>query len=176
MGRPWKRWLGAAVGVLVVAGIAAASVLSGAAGAQIAGVVSAIAALAAAIAALFELFVTRNRAAGAAEAVAQKTLEQRLDDLAASMRNSAQIVQQVSTELEARAATAKRLKEEAETAEAISRLHKEESEAVRRMLDAQLETATRKIRSDSLRIGVASFVAGGGVSFLITLLVHPIGH
>jgi hypothetical protein len=84
-------------------------------------------------------------------------------------------VHQVTAELDARAATAARLKEEAETAEAISRLHKEESEAVRRMLDAQLETVAHKIHADSIRIGIASFVAGAGVTLLITLLVHPIG-
>jgi hypothetical protein len=108
------------------------------------------------------------------EEAAQKTLEQRLDELSDSMRASAQIVQQITTELDAQAATAKRLKEEAETAEAISRLHKEESEAVRRMLDAQLETVSRKIRSDSIKLGVASFVAGSGVAYLVTLLVHPL--
>lgn len=107
------------------------------------------------------------------EDTAQKDLEQRLDELSDSMRASAQIVHQISAELDARAATAKRLKEEAETAEAISRLHKEESEAVRRMLDAQLETVARKIHSDSIRIGIASFVAGSGVTYLVTLLVHP---
>jgi hypothetical protein len=110
-----------------------------------------------------------------AEGATKKTLEQRLDELSASMRASAQIVHQVSTELDARAATAKRLRDEARTAEAISRLHREESEAVRRMLDAQLETVARKIHSDSVRIGIASFVAGSGVTVLITLLVHPLG-
>jgi hypothetical protein len=106
--------------------------------------------------------------------VAQRSLEQRLDDLAASMRESAQIVQQVSAELEARAVTAKRLREEGEAAKALSRLHKEESEAVSRMLQAQLETATREIRRDSIRIGIVSFAGGAAASFLVTLLVHPL--
>src|SRR5271156_5657440 len=38
-----------------------------------------------------------------AEGATQKTLEQRLDELSASMRASAQIVHEVSTELDARA-------------------------------------------------------------------------
>jgi hypothetical protein len=104
----------------------------------------------------------------------KRPLEQRLGELSDSMRSSAQMVQEISAELDARVTTAKRLKEEAETAEAISRLHKEESEAVRRMLDAQLETVAHKIRSDSIRISVASFVAGAGVTYLVTLLVQPI--
>jgi hypothetical protein len=42
------------------------------------------------------------------------------------------------------------------------------------MLDAELATAARGIRRDSIIIGLASFVAGGGVSFAVTLLVHPL--
>ena len=91
------------------------------------------------------------------------------------MHASAQIMQQISAELEARAATAQRLKEEAETAEAVSKLHKEQSEAVSRMLHAQLQTATHEVRRDSIRIGIMSFVGGAGVSLLVTLLVHPLG-
>ena len=75
---------------------------------------------------------------------------------------------------DARAATAQRLKEEAETAEALAGLHKEQADAVRRMMDTQLATAERRIRMDSIRIGIASFVAGGGVTFAVTLLVHPL--
>lgn len=134
----------------------------------ITGAVLAVAAITAAIS------TTRDSPARAAAVVVQKTLEQRLDDLAASMRDSAQIVQQVSAELGARAATAKRLREEAETAEALSRLHKEESDAVGRMLHAQLEGATREIRRDSIKFGIVWFVSGAAASFLVTLLVHPL--
>jgi hypothetical protein len=76
--------------------------------------------------------------------------------------------------LDARAATAKRLKEEAEAAEALAGLHKEQADAIRRMIDAELANAARGIRKDSIVIGIASFVAGGGVTFLVTLLVHPL--
>jgi hypothetical protein len=81
---------------------------------------------------------------------------------------------EVSAELDARAATTKQLKEEADTAQALAGLQKEQTEAVRRMLDAELTGATRRIRRDSIKIGVASFIAGGGVSFVVTLLVHPL--
>jgi hypothetical protein len=94
-------------------------------------------------------------------AASPKALEQQLDDLADSMRKSARLVEQISTELDARAATARRLKEEAETAEAVARLHKEETAAIQRMLDTQLEGAARRIRGDSIKISIASFLAGG---------------
>jgi len=90
------------------------------------------------------------------------------------MRKSAQLVQQVSAELDARAATARQLKEEAEAAQAIAALHKEQADAIRKMMDVELANSVRRIRSDSIKIGVASFVAGGGVSFVVTLVVHPI--
>lgn len=49
----------------------------------------------------------------AERAASQKTLEERLDELSKSMRDSARLVEQVSAELEARAASARRLTEEA---------------------------------------------------------------
>jgi hypothetical protein len=107
-------------------------------------------------------------------APSQKTLEDRLDELSKSMRDSARLVEQVSSELDARAATARRLKEEAQAAEALAGLHKEQTEAVRRMVNAELAGATRSIRKDSIKIGIAAFVAGGGVTFAVTLLVHPL--
>jgi hypothetical protein len=159
MGR-WIRWLVAATVCVIIFGLSYyLEQLAGLDPATSAGASTAVAAIVAAVAVSWASVPSR-----VVEDAAQKTLEQRLDELSNSMRASGRIVQQISTELDARAATAKRLKEEAETAEAIARLHKEESEAVRRMLDAQLETVSRKIHSDSIRIGIASFVAGSGVT------------
>jgi len=105
----------------------------------------------------------------------QETLEERLRELSTSMNNSARIVEQVSAELEARAATAMRLQEEAKQAEALAALNQEQADAIRRLLGAEMAGEARRIRRDSITIGIMSFVAGGGVSLLITLLVHPIG-
>ena len=69
---------------------------------------------------------------------------------------------------------AMKLKEEANEAKALAGLHKEQTDAIRRMMDAELAGAAHGIRRDSIKIGIASFVAGGGVSFLVTLLVHPV--
>jgi hypothetical protein len=81
---------------------------------------------------------------------------------------------EVSAELEARAVTAKKLQEDAKAAEALAGLHKEQAEAVRRMLDAELAGTARRIRRDAITIGLGSFAAGGAVSFLVTLFVHPL--
>lgn len=110
------------------------------------------------------------------------TLEGRLSELADLMSRSSILTEQVSAELEARAATAKRLQEEARQAEKLASINKEQADAIRRLMDAELAAkltdngaAIRKdIRKDSIRIGVGSFIAGGGVSLAITLLVHPL--
>jgi hypothetical protein len=54
------------------------------------------------------------------------------------------------------------MQEDAETAEALAALHKDQADAVRRMMDAELATAAKRIRSDNIKIDIASFVAGGG--------------
>ncbi len=102
------------------------------------------------------------------------TIEARLTELSSSMRSSAGLVEELSAELDARKVAVRKLQEEAATAEALAELHKEQADAVRSVLDTQLKTSVRRIRGDSIKIGVASFVAGGGVSFLVTLLVHPL--
>jgi hypothetical protein len=137
-------------------------------------IAAALVAILGALPALYLAWATLPGAESARLAASPKALEQRLGDLAASMRESARLVEQISAELDARATTARRLKEEAETAEAITRLHRDETAAIQRMLDTQLEEAARRIRSDSIKISIVSFFAGGAVTFAVTLLVHPI--
>lgn len=36
------------------------------------------------------------------------------------------------------------------------------------------ETIRKDVRKDAIRIGVGAFIAGGGLSFLITWLVQPL--
>jgi len=95
------------------------------------------------------------------------------------MRKSGRLVEQVPAELEAWAITARKLEEQAKAAEALAALNKDQADAVRRLVGAELAEAGKRIRRDSHRdsmiIGIASFVAGGGVTYLITLLVRPIG-
>jgi hypothetical protein len=90
------------------------------------------------------------------------------------MRESARLVEQVSAELDTQAATARCLKAEAASAEALAALNKDQADAVRNLVDTELSTATRRIRSDSIKIGVGAFLAGGALTVLVTLLVHPL--
>lgn len=140
----------------------------------IAAVVGVVGALLGAIVAARGSRTARQIAAKVEGGASQVTLEDRLSQLSKSMQQSARLVEQVSAELDARAATARQLQKEAEDAEALAALHREQADAVRRMIDAELATATRRIRSDSIKIGIASFIAGGGLTLLVTLLVHPI--
>jgi len=43
----------------------------------------------------------------------------------------------------------------------------------RRMMGAELATAANRIRSDSIKIGIAPFIAGGSPALVVTWLVHP---
>jgi hypothetical protein len=104
---------------------------------------------------------------------AQATLDGRLDELSKSMQQSARLVDQLSAELEARAATARQLQQDAQSAEALAALHKEQSDAIRRLMDAEWATTANRIRADSIRLGIASFIAGGGLTLVVTLFVHP---
>jgi hypothetical protein len=102
--------------------------------------------------------------------VRERSVEERLDELSRSMQESAQVVTQISAELEARAMAAKQLQEDAKAAEALAGMHKEQVEAIRRLMDAEFAASERRIRRDSLIVGIGSFIAGGGVSYLLTLL------
>jgi hypothetical protein len=116
---------------------------------------------------------TRQIVSNAESGASQATLEERLDALSKSMRESARLVEQVSAELDARATTARQLQKDAETAEALAALNKDQADAIRRTIDAELATAAKGIRSDSIKIGIASFIAGGGLTLIVTLFVHP---
>jgi hypothetical protein len=102
------------------------------------------------------------------------SLDTRLDQMAKSFRHSARLVEELSAELEVRAAAARELEEKAKEAEALAALNKDQADAVQRLVDASVGSARKGIRRDSIVIGIASFVAGAGVSLLVTLLVHPI--
>jgi fatty acid/phospholipid biosynthesis enzyme len=103
-----------------------------------------------------------------------RSLDGRIERLSRSMSVSAQLAGEVSAELAHRATAARKLEEKAKSAEALAAMNEEQAEAVRRLVDASMATAGNRIRSDSVKIGVASFVAGAAVSLLVTLLVHPI--
>jgi biopolymer transport protein ExbB/TolQ len=113
-----------------------------------------------------------------AESEPPETLDERLDKLSASFRESARLVEQVSAELDARAVTARQLEQRAQDARALAAQHTEQVDAMRRLLrsemKAELTSAERHIFRDSLKVAIASFVLGAAASVLITLLVHPV--
>lgn len=64
-----------------------------------------------------------------------------------------------------------------EVAEALGQLDKDQAQAVnaiRQMMESEPETTEKNIRKDAIKIGVVSFLAGGAVTFVVTLLVHPL--
>jgi hypothetical protein len=90
------------------------------------------------------------------------------------MRDSAKLVEQISAELDARATTVKKIQQDTKDAEALAAIYKDQAAAIHRLMDAELEGTARRIRRDSVVIGAASPIAGGGVSLLVRLLVHPL--
>ncbi len=142
------------------------------------GSVAGVVAFVAAIVALIPLARAGRELVPPLPAEAQATLDERLDRLSGSLRESARLVEEVSAELDARAVMARQLERQAQDARALAAQNEEQVEAVRRLLrsemQAELATAERHIFRDSLRVAIASFVLGAAVSVIITLLVHPV--
>src|SRR5262245_21881910 len=67
------------------------------------------------------------------------TLEDQLGLLSDLMAQSRRMVDQVSAELDARAATARRLQEEVKEAEALAAINREQADAIRRLMDTELQ-------------------------------------
>ncbi len=105
----------------------------------------------------------------------EETLESRLDELTATMRQSAKLIAQVEQELQARAATAERLKGEAATAESLMKLAENEREAVARLVRAEISAESRKSFRSGLRLNFLFFVAGALASVATTLFIQPLG-
>jgi hypothetical protein len=166
-----------AFAVLLAAGLGA---LAASTAGLAAGLTAALAGMVpAAVLAVVLEFRSRSAAAEREQSsVAQVTLEQRLQSLSVSMQESARLVEQVSAELDARAIAARRLQEEADYAQALVTMHKEQTEAIERLvrsgMESELAATRRDIFRDSLRLAIPSFVLGGLVTLLITLLVHPL--
>jgi hypothetical protein len=129
------------------------------------------------LAALLDL---RNEASAveAHEAPEPDSLERKIGLLLDSMRQSATLVEQVSAELDARALAVRRLQEDANQARVLAEMNKEQAQAVQRIIQSgmgsQLSATRREIFRDSVRLAVISFFAGGLITLLVTLLVHPL--
>jgi len=100
--------------------------------------------------------------------IKEQTLEGRLARISELMAESSRLSDQISAELEARAATAKKLQQEADDAAQLAAINREQAEAVRRLLEADIsekltdsgKAIERNVRRDAIRIGAASFRRG----------------
>ena len=104
----------------------------------------------------------------------ETTLEVIIGELSKTMEASAQLIGRIQAELEARATAVRKLEVDAGTAEMLAAINSDQAQAIRRLLDAELHNTTGRIRRDSVIISISSFVAGAGVTILVTLLVHPL--
>lgn len=102
--------------------------------------------------------------------LSQHALQEPTDKLPGSEDDSGRFVKQDWAEPEARDTTAWPLRE----GETVAGFRKEQVDAVRSVLVLELDRMARQIRSDSIVITIAGFVAGGMVTFIVTLLVHPL--
>jgi predicted ATP-dependent protease len=84
------------------------------------------------------------------------------------------LVEQVTAEIEARAATAERLRDEAQAAEQLAQLSKAERDAVARLVRAEVSDQNRKSTRLSFVASALFFVAGVAATVAVALLVHPL--
>src|ERR1700730_16385785 len=113
-----------------------------------------------------------------AAAAEPATLETRLAGLAANMTSASSLLVLVETELEARRVEAERLAGEARNAEEILKLTQEQKDAVAAEWTSRMQSVVQadssKANRLSVLVGALYFLGGGAVTFLVTLLVHPL--
>lgn len=126
--------------------------------------------LATLLASLLQYIQQRRRTPTAQEV----TLEQRLDALARTMRESSRLLQQVSAEIEVRAATAERLKDEAQTAEQLAKLNQAQAEAVAKLVGTVVGGESKRSTRQSVLAGALFFIGGVAATVTVTLFVHPL--
>jgi hypothetical protein len=97
-----------------------------------------VAAVATVVAAIIAMVQSRMLRCGEARErhQADRTLDERLAQTGNSIRQSARLVEEMSAELEVRAAAARELEEKAKEAEALAALNKEQADAVERLVNA----------------------------------------
>jgi hypothetical protein len=100
-------------------------------------------------------------------------LHDRLSSLSESMRESARLVEGMSTELDQMAQNVQQLQSDAEVARVIASVNGPDADVLRKYVDAEFANSERRIRRDNLIIGIVGLVVGAVITLLITLLVHP---
>ena len=99
----------------------------------------------------------------------------RLARLGSTMQESAQLLEQVSGEIEARSAAAAQLQKEAQEAEQLAKLNQAERDAVVRAVRAEIVSESKKSARQGLWANLLFFIAGVAASIAVTLFVQPFG-
>ncbi|WP_134121767.1 hypothetical protein [Kribbella kalugense] len=102
------------------------------------------------------------------------TLEARISRLQNQMRSSAELIEQITAEMEVRAATAASLKAEAEQAQQLASLHQEQQDAVMRAVRAEIGAEGKNAARQNLKANILFFLAGVLVSVAIQLVIKPL--
>lgn len=90
------------------------------------------------------------------------------------MKTSANLIEQISAEMDVRAKVALTLKAEAEQARQLASLHEEQRQAVVRAVGAEMAAESKRTGRQNLRANILFFVAGVLVSVIIQLVVKPL--
>ena len=132
-----------------------------------------VATLGATVAAAVLTFPPLTRAKRSSTTAAELTLEQRVARLVQNMRESGRLVEQVTAELELRAATAEKLQAQADAAEQIVKLTAEQQKAVARLVRTEVAGESKRAFRQSLLANALLFLAGVLATITVTLFVHP---
>lgn len=103
----------------------------------------------------------------------EPTLEERIQNLSAVMGQSAKLLEQITADIELRAAFAKEKKEEADLAIAAASLNQEQLQALQRVVRTEVTTESNRGIRAAVLAAVFSFIFGVAATILVTLFVHP---
>jgi K+/H+ antiporter YhaU regulatory subunit KhtT len=102
---------------------------------------------------------------------ATTTLQDRIDRLTASLRDAAEVIEAIESEVRARQTVVERLQHDANRYEELAQLHASEVKAVAELLQGELRSSEQRTARTTLVQGFLFFVFGVAATVLLTLLV-----
>lgn len=99
-----------------------------------------------------------------------RTLDERIDDLAGSLRQASATVIAIEREISTRRSLAAELAAEAATHEKILATRREDAEAIAQLLRTELQESSRRARRDQVILGFVFFVLGSAVTVVVTIV------
>ncbi|MEU4703359.1 hypothetical protein [Nonomuraea dietziae] len=97
-------------------------------------------------------------------------IEDRAEELADLLKRSTTLLNELSSEMEARTATVRALQAEAEYAQNLASIHRDAQEALEKMLDARLATRLEESGKKSFKQGMWLNIASGAFFFVAGVL------